>query len=377
MPSEKRSAEAETDIRRGAEKKRRGDVSSLDDDALSLSLKSLLCRPIANKDIRAVVAAHNSHGKLRVEAFCENNKEAVLKTLLSLASDRDSDGPDRELAFDLLQEHFSGDERVFEAAFRVMTAATGFSCDGDKNPIQSVKTAAFLCAEANTSMFADRVAPILDQLESADLQGAQEALRIVSSYVDAYEDFTILTRDLEEAAQATARRFVNSTQPGQQVDGIEFLFRLQYIGGDFGAEEEVITKRIASLFTTSINTRVTIMACECTTHWSVLDELNKVEPGIGFFRAVFDKLAAAQDKAVAEVIMSRLTYFLENTMDDYLEGMGGAEAIQKKIVELVESRGVDLVLGWTKAKPLVPVCLTLLSHFCTGTPSTAQVSDCS
>jgi hypothetical protein len=192
MPSEKRSAEADADV---SSKKRRGSesVSWLDDDALSLSLRCLLRRPIANKDIADVMAAHNSNGKKksRVAAFFELNKEAVLKTLLSLASDRDAEAPDRALAFDLLRDYLSGEENVFDAAFQTMTSVTGFLCDKDTNPIESVKRAAFRCAEENKLMFTDRVAPLLDQLESIDakfdLQGAQEALRICSCHLELHD----------------------------------------------------------------------------------------------------------------------------------------------------------------------------------------------
>jgi hypothetical protein len=76
--------------------------------------------------------------------------------------------------------------------------------------------------------------------------------------------------------------------------------------------------------------------------------------------------------------MTRLTDFIEDTMDDYFEAYEDAEAIKTKIKELVESRGIDLVLGWTKAKPLVPMCLALLSLFCAdpniGSPNASQVS---
>jgi hypothetical protein len=60
---------------------------------------------------------------------------------------------------------------------------------------------------------------------------------------------------LKGAAQATARRFLNSTQPEQQVDGIGFLSLLNHYDGHFGAEEDMIVKRIVSLFTTSVNPR--------------------------------------------------------------------------------------------------------------------------
>jgi hypothetical protein len=405
MPSEKRAADAELDTVTECDSRSRNKRQAITRngkalpkslkkaakraaDALSLSLRCLLSEPIPTKDLRAVINAHTSkgHEKFRVTAFVKRNNKKVLESLLSLAKDRDAE--DRALAFELLRlisgiqasGGSSHEKQVFDTAWSVMTAATGFKCDGYRNPDEAVKHEAFMCAQANEKRFAARAGPILDQLESlVNLKEAQEALRICSLNFYLYADATILERDLDDAAQVTAQRLLESSQPQQQLDGMEYILSFFYHGEDLGAEEAQTAKRIATLFTTSTDSRVIMQACECTTNWSVLDELNKTEHGTDILRAMLDRIASAKDKVVATAIMGRLTDFINDTIDDYLDGREDPETIETKIKELIESRGIDLVLGWTKSKPVATSCLSLLQAFCSfcthtsgGSPSIAQ-----
>jgi hypothetical protein len=367
----KRSAEANNG---DASNKRQATTAPREDkdDELSASLRCLLSRPFASKDLAAVTAAASSgHAKLHVNAFFKQNKRKVLDALLSLVEDHAADASDRENGFDLLRDSFSDEGRVFDAAWSALTAPFG---DGALQNWK-IRIGALQCAMANAA-FAGKLGPLLDQLQSmvneqlqstVTLSEGQEALRVCTVNYELNGTATLLSRDLEEAAQTIARRLLESKLPDQQVDGLNYLLSVSRCDGDFGVEEDIVIKRIAFLFTSSTDALVSIFSCESLSNWSVLDELSKTEPGVGAIRAMLDKLASTKDNSVAKQVMTTLSDLCSDTLNDYLDGTEGAESIEKAIKELVETRGVDLVFSWlTKSKSLVPACLSLLSSFCSA-----------